>query len=326
MTRKELIRMCLAVGGVKFLCRTLYRRYVMHTNIVQELRNYYPVMDAARYPLVVKEIYRIRTGKKLDLSHPRTFNDKMQWLKIYDSTPLKTRLADKCSARDWVAEKIGAEHLVPLLGVWEKFDDIDFDALPDQFVLKCNHGSGMNVIVRDKKQWLLPEDSGGGVEKAREKFGVWLKKNYGFSLFELQYKDIKPCIVAEKYIGSPEVNPADYKFHCFGGEVGYIQYITDRNIETHYAREVFYDKDWNVVPFISGVRPAGEKTERPAALDEMLREARVLCEGFAYVRVDLYDVDGKTYFGEMTFTPDSGYAPWSPADADLMLGEKIVLP
>lgn len=320
MTKKELLSVAWACGGLSFVLRVLWSRYIKKQSILPMIKGYYPLVKPNRYSKVIKALYKVRTKKTLDLEHPKTFDEKLQWLKLYDSTPLKTKLADKYLVRDWVAQLIGSEHLVPLLGVWDKFSDIDFSTLPKEFVLKCNHGSGWNVIVRDKDKMDL--------EGIRAKFEKWLALNYAFiSGFELHYRDIVPKIIAEEYIGDIDKNPADYKFHCFDGKPEYLQYNTDRNIEKHYAREVFYNMDWFRQPFVSGVRERSlSDTEKPKSFDKMKELATKLCQDFPYVRVDLYDVNGKIYFGEMTFTSDSGYAPWDPLDTNLMLGEKITLP
>lgn len=185
-------------------------------------------------------------GKPLDFNDLRTFTEKLQWLKIFDATPIKSRLADKYLVRNWVAEKIGQEYLIPLLGVWDDFDDIDFDDLPDQFVLKCNHGSGMNIIVRDKKTF--------DKQQAREKLNSWLAFDYGMSDgIELHYTRIDRKIIAEKYIEEMNGGLLDYKFHCFNGTVKFIQTIGDRDLIKHTGHQNFYNLKWNALAGISRI-------------------------------------------------------------------------
>jgi hypothetical protein len=272
-----------------------------------------------KYESALKRWYFISTGKKLDLDSPRTFNEKIQWLKLHDSTPLKTRLADKYLARDWIKEKAGEEYLIPLLGVWDKFDDIDFDTLPDRFALKANHGSGWNIVVRDKSKLNIPQ--------ARENFGQWLKTNYAFkSGFELHYKDIKPKIIAEEYIENPDGNDLyDYKFYCFNGEPVYIWLAVGRG--TPHLQWDIYDLEWNLQPLKNGFYPnIHKKPGKPQKLAEMIDLVKKLCADFVFVRVDLYYVDSKIYVGELTFTPASGIKAWSPDSYDLTYGEMLRLP
>ena len=254
----------------------------------------------------------------LDFENPQTFNEKIQWLKLYDSTPIKTRLADKYLVRDWVKEKIGEEYLIPLLGVYNKFEDINFDKLPNQFVIKCNHGCGYNIIVKDKSQLDL--------EEVKAKLDQWMNENFAFKVScELQYRDIEPKIIIEKFIenkNSDELN--DYKFYCFGGKVEYIQVISDRVGNTHKVS--FYDTDWQKQTWWDNVFYKGE-VEKPAKLSEMMELAQKLCKGFNFVRVDLYYLDtDEIYFGEMTFSPSSGFMRWSSEEINLTLGKKIKLP
>ena len=261
--------------------------------------------DPKDYPKLLKKRFELETGKKLDLDHPQTYNEKIQWMKLYDSTPLKTQLADKYRVREWIREKIGDQYLIPLLGVWYKFDDIDFDSLPDQFALKCNHGCGYNYIVKDKKAM--------NMEYARKKFEYWLKRNYTFvsCRLELHYKDIKPCIIAEKYIEQMDGNLYDYKIHVFNGEPKIIQVIGDRDLNHHKAREAFFDPDWNQVKLANHTYESYDiLPKKPEKLQQMLQIAEKLGSEFTYVRVDLYDLSGDIKFGEMTFAPKSGFGKW----------------
>lgn len=256
-------------------------------------------------------------GHQLNLDNPHTFNEKMQWLKLYDSTPIKTRLADKYLVRDWVEEKIGKKYLIPLLGVYDRFEDIDFAGLPDSFVIKCNHGCKYNIIVKDKSKLDLAE--------VKANLDKWMKDNFAYRTYELQYRDIEPKIIIEQFIAnehSEELN--DYKFYCFGGKVKYVQVISER--DEHGHKVSFYDTNWNKQNWWDNRLYEGQ-VERPQKLDEMLQLAQKLCKGFCFVRVDLYYLDtGEIYFGEMTFTPGSGRMHWSSEKVNLCLGKMIKLP
>lgn len=196
------------------------RKSVSQVNGSVEDYDYYAQLSPQAYASELQEWFWDVMGKKLDLDNPRTYNEKIQWLKLYDSTPLKTRLADKYLVRDWVKEKIGEEYLVPLLGVWDSFDEIDFDALPQSFVLKANHGCGWNLIVKDKR--LLDR------EDARRKFQTWMKLNFAYrNGLELHYMNIRPRIIAEAYLENDHDDLNDYKVFCFGGE-GPAHYVSHR--------------------------------------------------------------------------------------------------
>lgn len=262
--------------------------------------------------------YKRATGKYLNLDNPCTFNEKIQWLKLYDSTPIKTRLADKYLVRDWIKEKIGEQYLIPLLGVYDKFEDIDFAKLPNQFVIKCNHGSGMNIIVKDKTKLNLLE--------AKEKLDKWMSENFAFKFeCELHYRNIQPKIIIEKYMENKESqNLYNYKFWCFNGEVKYMQFRDDFSAN---LKMVFYDLNWKRQPFYYDHPLYDKKLEKPDNFQEMINLAKKLCQGFAFVCVDLYRLDnGNVYFGEMTFTRSSGSAHWNDEKYNRILGNMIKLP
>ena len=270
-------------------------------------------MPEEKYAEYLKDWFYRCTGNELNLDNPQTFNEKIQWMKLYDSTPLKTQLADKYLVRDWVKEKIGEEYLIPLLGVWDKFDDIDFDKLPDKFVLKANHGCGWNIVVTDKGKFSMQD--------AKNKFSTWLHTNWAFmNGIELHYKNIKPLIIAEKYIESDDGDLKDYKFLCFNGEVKYIWVDKDRY--SGHKRNL-YDIDWNLLPVKIKYPNAVEEIEKPYNFDKMLNFARLLSKGFHTVRVDFYENKKNLYFGEMTFTSESGAAKFIPESFDLELGQLI---
>ena len=270
-----------------------------------------------RYPEELCKWYYQRTGDILNLINPRTFNEKIQWMKLYDATELKTRLADKYLVRDWIREKIGDEYLIPLLGVWDSFDEINFDQLPDRFVLKANHGSGWNIIVKDKATF--------DREDAKSKFDRWMNLNYSFCVgYELQYINIPPKIIAEEYIENVE-GLKEYSFYCFNGKPRQVWADLVSGTPNHLRS--IYDMEWNLLPLRCNWPEGGELLrERPKAFEKMKEFATLLCQDFAFVRVDFYDVDGKLYMGEMTFTPMSGLGKFEPVQWNRILGDALSLP
>ena len=261
-----------------------------------------------------------RKGKRLDFDDPKTFDEKINWLMIYDATPIKTRLVDKFLVRDYVKEKIGDDYLIPLFGVWDSFDDIDFSTLPEQFVLKLNNGSGMNIVVKDKDKLDL--------ESAKKKFDFWMKTNYAYRNFEMQYRDVPQKIIAEKYIEQSNGNLYDYKLHFYDGVLRFCQVVGDRDLVRHVAYQAFFDPDWNRLNESAGLYPDYTNSPaKPENWEEMKRIAGKLADGFKYVRVDLYSVNSKIYFSEYTFTPSAGIHPnFAPASTDEKWGRDIVLP
>lgn len=283
---------------------------------------YYSSISEEQYPEELEDLYYLLMGQKLDLQNPQKFTEKIQWLKAYDRNPMKSVLADKYAARDYIKNKIGEEHLIPLLGVWNHFEEIDFNKLPDEFVLKCNHASGANIIVRQKDKMNKHE--------LKHELEKWLDINYAFMYLEFHYRDINPKIIAEKYIEEADGNLFDYKVHCFHGEPMYIQVIGDRDLRKHLGLQMVYDFDWNEQPWAVGGYPKYKrKLKRPPELEQLYQLSKVLCEEFVYVRIDFYIVSGRILFGEMTFTPGAGFyqynEDWEP-EMDLSLGEKIRLP
>lgn len=277
----------------------------------------YPALNPEEQIRELGKWFYATTGEKLDLQHPVTFNQKLQWCKVMDQNPLKAKLADKYLVRDWVAEKIGSQYLVPLLGVWERFDDIDFSKLPDKFALKCNHGSGWNLIVTDKSKM--------DMEQAKSKFDLWMSLDYTFKAgFELHYGKIPPRIIAEEYMENSGGDIYDYKFYCFGGKVHYIQFMMDRK---QGLKVGYFDRDWVLQPFVNNHPQIDIEVPKPENLAMMIQLAEALSEGFPYVRVDFYRLnDGTIRFGEMTFTPASGTQDWKPPQANEMLGALLRLP
>ncbi len=278
---------------------------------------YYSELSPDLYPIELKEWYKKMTGYELNLDNPKTFNEKIQWLKLYDSTPKKTKLADKYLVRKWVKSQIGEKYLISLLGVYDKFEDINFDKLPERFVIKCNHGSGWNIIVKDKSKLNLKD--------VKQKLDSWMNTNFAFQFgFELHYRDMKPKIIIEEFVSNDCQVLYDYKFWCFNGEVKYMQFRDDFSSN---LKMVFYDMDWNKQYFYYDHPLYDEELEKPYNLYEMKRIATKLCKGFSFVCVDLYRLnDGKIKFGEMTFTRSSGIGKWNDDKINQKLGDLIKLP
>ena len=263
----------------------------------------------------LKLCYRVRSDKKLHLNNPVLFSEKMQWLKIYDRKPIYTQMSDKYGARKFVADRIGDEYLVELYGVWDDFDSIDFDSLPDSFVLKCTHDSGGLCICRDKSKF--------NIARAKAKINSSLNRNYYYHCREWPYKDIKPRIIAERFL---EDNIKDYKFYCFNGEVKYL-YVS-QGLENHSTANIsFYDLNFNQMPFYrSDYKPFDHKIDKPLNFEKMIELAAVLAKDLPFIRVDFYDVDGKIYFSELTFYPCSGFIPFEPPEWDEKMGNMLELP
>lgn len=261
--------------------------------------------------------YKRAMKQDLDLDNPKTFNEKIQWLKLYDSTPIKTRLADKYLVRDWVKEKIGEEYLIPLLGVYDKFDDIDFEKLPDKFVMKCNHGSGYNIIVKDKFQLDLQD--------AKQKIDYWMNENFAFKVgCELHYRDIQPKIVIEQFLDEISESLYDYRFFCCNGKVEQIWLDVGSGTPEHKRK--IYDRNWNELDIKVKWPRLETEVAKPNNLKKMIEMSEKMSKEFALVRVDFYDINDKIYFGEMTFTSMSGTGKFEPEIEGLRLGQKIKLP
>lgn len=296
--------------GIKFTFTKKYKRGYKH----------YKNLNKKYYKKELRAWYNKVTSQTLNLDYPETYNEKIQWLKLYDSTPLKTRLADKYLVRDWVKEKIGEEYLIPLLGVWDKFDDIDFDKLPNQFVLKCNHGCGYNIIVKDKSKLDLKE--------AKNKINEWMKEDFAFKNgFELHYSAIPRKIIAEAYIKEVDTEAIDYKFICCDG-IPYLCWVTNKHLEIH-ERSFYKLPEWELQDI--ELKDGGAVLDKvgvpkPENLSTMLEICKTLAKDFPFVRVDLYLVQDKILFGEMTFTSASGAALLYPDKWNYILGDKITLP
>lgn len=267
----------------------------------------------------LKLMYRIRMGKKLDLDNPQTFNEKIQWLKLYDRRPIYTTMVDKYEAKKYVAGIIGDEYIIPTLGVWERFEDIDFDTLPNQFVLKCTHDSGGLVICRDKSKF--------DKEAARVKINASLRTSYFWVGREWQYKYVKPRILAETYMeDSVDHELRDYKFFVFDGVARAMFIATDRGDESTDTKFDFFDMDFHHLDFTNGHPNAAIPPHKPKTFELMRCLAETISKGIPQVRVDFYEVDGRAYFGEITLAHWSGMKPFEPEEWDRVFGEWITLP
>lgn len=273
-------------------------------------------MDKEKIPEALCDWYYEKTGKTLDLEHPKTFNEIIQWTKLYDFDAEKCKLVDKYLVRDWVKEKIGENYLIPLLGVWNRAEDIDFDKLPQSFVLKCNHGCHYNIIVKDR--------SIQDFDLIRKKLNEWLHEDFAFmNGFEMQYSQIQPRIIAEEYIENANEDLYDYKVFCFNGKAKYIMFLSNRKQK---LKMQFYDLEWNLQPFVYSFERDETIIEKPDNLPELIECAEKLAAGFIQSRVDFYRLnDGSWKFGEITFTSASGIANWNPPEYDEILGSQIDL-
>lgn len=267
--------------------------------------------------IVVKVEYFLRTGRILNLKNPKRFNDKLQWLKLYHKNPNYTERVDKYDIKKIVANKIGSEYVIPTYGIWKSFDEIDFDLLPNQFVLKCTHDSGGIVICMDKAKL--------DKEKARKKIEKCLKRKYFYEHREYPYKDVKPRVIAEKYlVDESGLQLKDYKIFCFNGEPKFIE--VDYNRYFGHKLNV-YDLDWNFVDFyMTSPNDRNVKIPRPNKLDKMLDFARILSKNDVFTRVDFYSIENNIYFGELTYTPGAGMIDFHPDEYDFILGEMLQLP
>ena len=268
--------------------------------------------------IIVSREFKDVFGYKLDLKHPKTLNEKIQWLKVYDKKDSYTLLVDKIAVRKYVANTIGESYLIPLLGEYDNFDDIDFEKLPSEFVIKTNNSSGGVVVCRNK-------DENFDIEEARKIIDYNLTHNFYEFTREYPYKNIKPSVMVEKYIGKDKL-PADYKILCFNGKADNIMICYDR--ESKKTKFFFFDLDWNLLRYNYQGLYAEKRFSipKPDNLTLMIELAEKLSENLPLARIDFYNIDGKIYFGEITLYPDSGYDKNILPEFDLLLGNKLKLP
>lgn len=266
--------------------------------------------------LASKVIYYKTFGKRLNLKNPTTFNEKLMWLKLTEDDELKAHCTDKYLVRDYVRDRGLGDILIDTYDMYERAEQIDFDKLPDRFVMKCTHGSGFNIVCANK--YFL--------EKAHTlaQLKKWMQTDYSLYCCEPHYAKIRPRILVEQFIGERGGKlPTDYKIHCFHGQPEVIEVIADR--DTPNRKNILFSCDWTLLPYTKEALEVGESWERPQNLTEMLRVARTLSEAFTYVRVDLYSVENKVYFGELTFTPAACVDTDLLQEADVQLGRLLDL-
>ncbi|WP_289041328.1 ATP-grasp fold amidoligase family protein [uncultured Zobellia sp.] len=269
-------------------------------------------------PIYVKAYYEYYVGKKLDLERPVEFNQKIQWLKVYYKRDLLTQLVDKYDVREYVKDKIGEQYLNELIGVYKKPSEINFDTLPQQFVIKATHGFHFNILVNDKSKF--------NKRKAKLLLHKWIRKNqYWRGGLEWAYKNAEPKIIVEKYLeelGKEDIN--DYKFFCFNGEPKFLNIDIDRGST---LKRAYYDIEWNKLPVRRAhIQQLENELPKPPNFEKMIEIARTLAFDFPFVRVDLYNLDGKIIFGEMTFYPGDGRLDFSPDEYNTIFGNYIKLP
>ena len=265
---------------------------------------------------ILEDTYLERVGVPLDLDNPKRYTEKIQWTKLYGVTEEMSFLSDKYRVRDWVKNIIGEEYLFPLITAVKSFDEIDFMQLPNRFVIKSNNSSGWNIIVIDKNKL--------DMQSVKKKMRFWQSTNYAYySILEMQYESIPTMFLIEEYITDHNDELNDYKFLCFDG-VPYFCWV-DTGRFAHHTRTV-YDMNWVRQPWTQVYDPNEVYIEKPENFAEMKKLATILCKGFKHVRVDLYNVDGKIYFGEMTFTNGNGFDRIVPDEYDEILGRYFKIP
>ena len=281
-------------------------------NFKQVYRNILKILPTK----LVLNIENLRGYHKLiDFKNPKYFGEKIQWLKLYGNLEKYTDYVDKYKVRDYIKKIVGEEYLIPLLGVYDKSSDIDYSKLPNQFVLKINNGSGYNLIITDKDKL--------DIKKTNKKLNTWLKEDYSKIKKEPQYTNVERKILCEKFINDKNGQLLDYKFFCFCGVPKFIEVDFDR-FDNHTMN--FYDLEWNLLNFTKGnYKNYKGEVKRPKNFDKMIELTKKLCKDFNFVRVDLYNVDGKIYFGELTFTPAGGVTPFNPIEKDLEFAKLIEL-
>ena len=269
--------------------------------------------------LFLKLKFRLMMGEKLDLNNPKTFNQKLQWLKLYNRKPEYTTMVDKYAVKEYVANIIGEEHIIPTLGVWNSTDEIDWDALPNQFVLKTTHGGGGCDVIICKDKATFDKDA------AKEKLNKSLKSDIYYNFREWPYKNVPKRIIAEKFMTNNGKELEDYKIHCFKGEPKFILVCSNRYGGGAMIDD-FYTPEWELMDVRRPGHPKSEKASKaPEHLKQMLELSRILSKEIPFLRTDFYIIDNKIYFGELTFFPASGMSKYQPEEWDLHFGEMLKL-
>jgi len=304
---------------VKELLSSAYRKYsYYYFRMVEEICR----ILARLYPFIIFDKiycsakYRRILNEKLNLKNPQTFNAKIQWLKLYDRNPKYTQLTDKYAVREYVKDRIGEQYLNELIGVYSNVDEIDFERLPNKFVLKATHGSGWNIVCDNKEKL--------NIQEVKARLAKWLKLNWYHKKGEWNYKNIHPRIICEKYLeGDKQVGLVDYKFFCYHGNPKFIDVHVDR-FTNHM--EALYDKKWILQPFhLEYPPPPNREIPQPAQLDLMVELAKKISSGIDFCRVDLYNFNNSVIFGEITFYDGSGFDLFIPREFDYILGTYLNL-
>lgn len=266
--------------------------------------------------LYISLIYFLAFGKKINLYNPQSFNEKLQWLKLYNREPKYSMMVDKYEVKKYIADIIGEEYIIPTLGVWDCTDQINFEELPNQFVLKCTHDSGSILICKDKKTF--------NYIKAKEKLNKHLKTNPFWFGREWPYKNVKPRIIAEQYLEDKNHQMIDYKIMCFNGIAKCCFVFSDRYSETGVRLNV-YDRQWELLPVGREYTTINPNIKKPDNYELMILLAEKIAKQLPFVRVDFYELNGKLFFGEITFFPNSGFTRFKPSKWDSTFGEWITL-
>ena len=295
-------------------------KYIISQDFRFNVNSMLGLYDRISDDVFLRKKFKVKMGKNLDLENPITFNEKLQWLKLFDRKPEYTMMVDKYLVREYVKEKLGEEYLIPLLGVWDSPEEIDFNALPDKFVIKCNHNSGLGMYICKDKNKI-------NIESVKSELKKGLAQNYYLLGREWPYKDVPRKIIAEQYMEDESTSElTDYKFFCFNGEPKMILVCSNR-FSPSGLRENFYDLDWNLLPVQRPKHPNSDNAiKKPETLGEMIRLAKVLAEDIPFSRIDFYNVGNRIYFGEITFFPASGMESFCPEEWDKIFGEWLKLP
>lgn len=293
---------------VRFVFNSDYRRYFF------AIRGFYKKRDDKE---VIDYLFKYKIGRTVDWSNPLTFNEKIQWIKVYDRNPLYTKLVDKIEVKKYVSNILGEKYIVPTIGVFDSFDDIPFDELPDRFVIKCNHDSGGVVICDDKKNF--------DFAKAKKRIEKSLKRNYYWISREWAYKEIKPRILVEEYLEEVAKSEVpEYKFFCFSGKPTIVDVCKGKAHTTSRTND-YCDMNLNRLP-VKCMLPNSEGIiEKPQNYETMIMCAEKLAKGFPEVRMDFYNINGRIYFGEYTFTSNGGIEKFEPDELDYYMGSLIDL-
>lgn len=299
-------------GGIRYI---FSKRYRFFFNAAHGL---YDGMQDEEY---LKRLFYAILGKRLNLNSPKTFNEKLQWIKLYDRNQKYVFMVDKYLVREYIADVIGEKYLIPLLGVWKSSSDINFDELPNKFVLKCNHNSGSGMCICKDKEKL-------DIAETIKKLEIGMNQNYFLWGREWPYKNVSRRIIAEKFMENADGSPInDYKFQCFNGEVDHI-FVCEGRFSDEGVQYYYFSKNWEYLPYSKNEGNQNENIEilRPSKLDEMIYIAEKLSQGCPEMRVDLYEIQGKVYFGELTFFTESGFDNTITEEADAIIGSRFILP